>query len=354
MFKTTLRNTRLSIGKLLIDCKPESNKVGIDRIKKIIFIRYDGKIGDYIVSSFVYDQIKKQNPAIQIDIVAAKANGSVIEKDKNIDNLVIIKSKSYVSRIGMALQLRKHRYDVLFDATPGSLRNRDLLFIRLVKASINIGYAKEKYHLFNLNLPAQALPTAIIYQQMMRLLGFESKNIQYLIPENTKASKETDVFLQTLSGKKIIAVNLLGASRSRKFVKENAIVLLKNVLAVYPDYAIVLLTYPQVNSWMKEIMDSLESKQIFSFLGTTSIFHTISIIQKSALVITPDTVAVHIADTYHKPLIAFYSMEKENFVHWKSLQADAVILRYQDNINQVTQEQFEDALKQALVITNFK
>ncbi len=353
MFKKRLKSFRLFIGKLLIDYNSSNTDFKHTSIKKILFVRHDGKIGDYIVSSFVYDQIKKQNPTIHIDIVAAKANEAVIEKDTNINNLFIVNSKSYVTLISMALKLRQNGYDVLFDATPSLLRNRELLFIRIVKASLNIGYCKENYKLFNLNLPIQQAPTAIIYQQMMQLLGFKSNSIQYIIPENRKALKESEAFLETLSKKKIIAVNLLGASRSRKFISDKAISLIKNVLSTFPNHAIVLLTYPQVNNWIKKIIDSIDSKQVVSFYGTTSIFHTASIIKYSSLVITPDTVAVHISDAYNVPLVAFYSMEEGNFIHWRSLQANAVIVRYQDNINQLTEVQLKGALEQSLNNTNF-
>jgi ADP-heptose:LPS heptosyltransferase len=298
----------------------------------------------------VYDQIKKQNPSVQIHIVAGKSNGELIKQDKNIDKLFILKNKSYILRIKMAMQLRKHHYDVLFEANPTTLRNRDLLFIRLVKASINIGYSKENYKLFNLNLTSKKNHTAFIYQQMMQLLGFESNDTTYIIPEDKKASEESSAFLNTLSNKNIIAVNLLGASRSRKFIKENAIVLLNNILSTFPNHTIVLLTYPEVNSWIKEIIDTLQTNRVTSFLGTTSIFHTIAIIKKSSLVITPDTVAVHIADAYDIPLVAFYSMEEENFIYWHSIQPNAVIVRYQYNINQLEEKRFKDSLQQASAI----
>ena len=43
-------------------------------IKKILFLRYDGKIGDYIVTSWVYREIKRQRPDIQIDVVGISKN----------------------------------------------------------------------------------------------------------------------------------------------------------------------------------------------------------------------------------------------------------------------------------------
>ena len=46
-------------------------------IKKILFLRYDGKIGDYIVTSWIYREIKKQRPDIQVDIVGISKNESL-------------------------------------------------------------------------------------------------------------------------------------------------------------------------------------------------------------------------------------------------------------------------------------
>ena len=46
-------------------------------IKKILFLRYDGKIGDYIVTSWIYREIKRQRPDVQIDVVGISKNESL-------------------------------------------------------------------------------------------------------------------------------------------------------------------------------------------------------------------------------------------------------------------------------------
>ena len=45
-----------------------------NKIKKLLFLRYDGKIGDYIITSWIYREIKKQRPDIQIDVVGISKN----------------------------------------------------------------------------------------------------------------------------------------------------------------------------------------------------------------------------------------------------------------------------------------
>jgi|GEM_PF-4222719 len=67
--KFYLKQFRLFIGRVILDRKPskEWHRALLPN-SKILFIRHDGKIGDFFVSSFVYREIKKQMPNIHISI----------------------------------------------------------------------------------------------------------------------------------------------------------------------------------------------------------------------------------------------------------------------------------------------
>ncbi len=59
--KATLRKARLAIGKAILDSK--KTDLTLSKIhNKILFLRHDGKIGDYVVSSFVFREIKNSLP----------------------------------------------------------------------------------------------------------------------------------------------------------------------------------------------------------------------------------------------------------------------------------------------------
>ena len=60
-------------------------------IKKILFLRYDGKIGDYIVTSWVYREIKRQRPDIQIDVVGISKNEKLFLNNKSINKFYKLK-----------------------------------------------------------------------------------------------------------------------------------------------------------------------------------------------------------------------------------------------------------------------
>lgn len=69
-----LQNIRIAIGKQLLDKSViplTDNPLALCPVRKILFLRKDSKIGDMIVSSFVFREIKKNDPSIKIGIVCA-------------------------------------------------------------------------------------------------------------------------------------------------------------------------------------------------------------------------------------------------------------------------------------------
>ncbi|MFP5039543.1 glycosyltransferase family 9 protein [Parasediminibacterium sp. JCM 36343] len=344
MLKRKLKSFRLSLGKWLIDSTGKTIKLDTKTSKKILFVHYDGKIGDYIVSSFAYNELKNQAELFKIDIAGAKGNKEIIEADSNISKLYILQKNSYYHIVKTGLLLKKEKYDVLINPAP-QLRNRDLLFIRLVNSRLNIGYKKESYKIFGLNYLLPASHASNIYAQILTLIGIVPTNTHYILPQNPAKENEAYGFVENICGKKIIAINLFGASRSRKFTKETALLLLDTIKTAFPGYTYVLLTYPAINSIVSEIINEANDPEFCSFQQTTSIFHTIAIIRKAALVVTPDTAIVHISDALDKPLLAFYSDEEDNFVRWHPVGEKAVVVRYISNINNVSFSKVENALK---------
>ena len=51
--KALLRNIRLTLGKMLLDKKVQGQPLPTN--PKIIVLQQDGKIGDYIISSFILE-----------------------------------------------------------------------------------------------------------------------------------------------------------------------------------------------------------------------------------------------------------------------------------------------------------
>ena len=69
-----LQNIRIAIGKQLLDksvAPLTDNPIAVCRVRKILLLRKDSKIGEMIVISSFFREIKKNNPSVKIGIVCA-------------------------------------------------------------------------------------------------------------------------------------------------------------------------------------------------------------------------------------------------------------------------------------------
>lgn len=334
--KNQLRILRLKLGKRLLDyC---SRQAPPSHCEKILFLRQDGKIGDYIVSSFVFREIKKQHPNTHIGVVCTEQNAFLFRQNPYIDQLHLVKKRRILHFIQCGLALRKMHYDAAVDPTV-MLRNRDLLLLRLADPKTCVGYQKTDYRIFSLNVTQNHLHFADIYCQALQLLGFRQINTDYDIPFNADIAQKVRSFLTRNSLHGFIAVNFFGHGSNRRFETEKIRAFL-DYLTQNSRLPILLLTYPQVTEQLKQLAEPYP--KVFIDEKTDNIFYPIEYIRHCSLLISPDTATVHIAAGLNKPLIAFYSGDQQNFAHWHpNNKAETHIIRYHKNINEVQPEQIE-------------
>ena len=124
-----LKALRLKMGKWILDKSSRpNNPKSVEHPKSFLFLRQDGKIGDYIVSSFVFGEIKKFNPLIKL--VSSARNRTLIcfKETITLMRFYLVKKRNILDYIKTALFIRKERYDVVIDPTI-ILRNRGLVAI---------------------------------------------------------------------------------------------------------------------------------------------------------------------------------------------------------------------------------
>lgn len=332
--KQRLRTLRIKLGKLLLDRTFYQDPP--QQYGKILFLRQDGKIGDYIVSSFVFREIKKHNLKAHIGVVCTEQNAFLFRQNPYIDQLHLVKKRNTFSFIQSGLTLRKLQYDAAIDPTV-MLRNRDLLLLRLAKVKTCVGYQKSDYRIFNQNITQHDLHFAEIYRQALQLLGFQQIDTGYDVPLDADVASKVRSFLAQNSLARFIAVNFFGHGSNRRFDPLKIRALL-DYLTANSSLPIILLTYPQVTEQLKRLAEPYPN--VFIDEKTDNIFYPIEYIRHCSLLISPDTATVHIAAGLNKPLIAFYSDDQQNFVHWHpNNRAETHIIRYHKNINEVQPKQ---------------
>ena len=311
IFQDYMRVKRLKIGKYIWDRKEKAKIVEGDNflkdnsIKSILFLRYDGKIGDMIVNSLMFREIKKVYPDIRIGVIARGAAIDIIKDNPNVDKIY----KYYKDRKkikDLALKIKEEKYDLLIDFSE-MLRVNQMMLINLCGARINIGLDRKDWKLFDLSIESgkDFKWTEHItkrYLAYLIKLGLKKENIDISYDIYLEDEKKYEAFFNEIKESKKLILNPYGASKHKSFNIET----LENIITYLKDKDIaIILTY--FGDKYKEL-EFLEKKYKYVYIPKKieSILDTAILIKKSDYVISPDTSIVHIASAFNKKMITVY------------------------------------------------
>lgn len=331
--KSILRKFRLKLGKWLLDKKIQGEP--LPQNPKILVLQQDGKIGDYIVSSFIFRELKKFNPNLQVDVLCSPKNLNLFQENKFVDRCFVLERKKICSYTKMGMKLSKENYDVLINL-PVLLRNRDLWLTRLINAKNNIGYKKENYHLFNFNVSDSGYHFSQVYAEAIKLIGVDFADLTYDIPFQSHQKEEIACFVQQNKLHNAVAINFFGAASSRKFSETKIHEFLRYMKN--ENKTVLLLTYPEVTAKLSHIAKAYEN--VFIYQDTKSIFDTIELLRYVKTVISPDTSIIHIAAGLNKEIIGFYKLsDEENYKHWHPNNKNKThILDFSESVDEILAE----------------
>ena len=311
IFQDYMREKRLKIGKYIWDKKEKTKIIEGDNflkdnnIKSILFLRYDGKIGDMIVNSLMFHEIKKVYPDIKIGVVARGAAVDIIRENPNVDKIYeYYKDRKKIK--DLALKIKEEKYDLLIDFSE-MLRVNQMMLINLCEARINIGLDRKDWKLFDLSIESgrDFKWTEHItkrYLAYLVKLGLKKENIDISYDIYLKNEKKYEAFFNKIKENKKIILNPYGASKHKSFSIET----LENIINYLKDKdTAIILTY--FGDKYKEL-EFLEKKYKYVYIPKKieSILDTAILIKKSDYVISPDTSIVHIASAFNRKMITVY------------------------------------------------
>lgn len=337
--KKRLQKIRLAIGKFFLD-KASTLASIKTQSPKIIVLQQDGKIGDYIVSSFIFRELRRQYPKAQLDVVCSQGNLDLFRANPFINQVYTVNRKQVCTYVKAGKLLAKNHYDYLINL-PVLLRNRDLLLTRLINAKVNVAYQKPHYHIFNHSINEDKLHFSDIYERAIAFCGVKDIDATYDVPFSENSNRKVAEFIQYNQLENAIAINFFGAANSRKFTFENIHLFLNTMRQKFPKKKIILLTYPAVTAALQKIAKDFDN--VFVYAETQNIFDTIAIISHCQTVISPDTSIVHIASGLGKDVIAFYQQDNlSNLTQWHPNSEKAHLLYFKNNVNEVHADLIKD------------
>ncbi|WP_338945096.1 glycosyltransferase family 9 protein [Fusobacterium canifelinum] len=318
IFQDYMREKRLKIGKYIWDRKEKvkitegNNFLEDNNIKSILFLRYDGKIGDMVVNSLMFREIKKVYSDIKIGVVARGAAIDIIKDNPNVDKIYEYhKDRKKIKKL--ALKIKEEKYDLLIDFSE-MLRVNQMMLINLCGARINIGIERENWNLFDISLNVRDFNKHIseLYIKILKFLGINNINSSYDVFSSDYLLEKLD-----LENKKYCVFNPYAASKHRSFSNENIEKISKIILEKDYEKLILIGNEDKIRE-LKKLNISKENK--VKIIETRGMSEVAELIKGANLVISPDTSIVHLARAFDKKMICIYrkelGKEDKNSILW--------------------------------------
>lgn len=292
------RTIRTSFAKLILDKSSASKKVlDISKVQNILFIIHDDRIGDMIVSTMSFREIKKKYPDKKVLVLCGKNGSEILENNPHVDEVLEI-SGEFFKDIKIYRKLRKKGATLLIDFFEFDLRPLHLLSLRLIKPFFLIGFFKSKYNVFDLSIEGDFLSVHVTqrHKAVLKLLGIDKPDTAYDIFLTGKNISEAKDYLDKSSGLKIV-LNPFASSKHRTMSPERVLSLVRLIKSRMP-CTVYILCPPSQNI-------SCQTDGVFVF-KSLSILSAAALIKESDIVISPDTSIIHIASTFKKKTVGLY------------------------------------------------
>lgn len=321
MFKKIKKKFKSFLLKFLYDKKNNSNDKYISNnlisdknINSILFLRYDGKIGDMVTNTVMFKEIKSNFPKIKIGVVTRGGAKDIIVDSPWVDEIYSYEFNNQKEILELADSI-KGKYDLLISFN-NSIKPNELMFISRCNCKYNMGSNKKGWNLFNLSINDNDdfyvndhITTK--YIAYLKKLGIVNCNIKYDIFIKNSLESLTIKYYNTIKNKDsnykgFFILNPYGADKKRTINYSNLEFIIKEINEL--GYATILLYTPSKFDELHNFYLKIKPKFTSLYLPNkiNNIIDSVALIKYADFVITPDTSIVHIASAFNKPSIVIF------------------------------------------------
>jgi ADP-heptose:LPS heptosyltransferase len=187
--------------------------------------------------------------------------------------------------------------------------------------------------------------------KLLTAFGIDSSKVSgYAQPYITEAAfTKADEFLRQLgqpTGRPLrVGYNISTGHASRIWAAEKSEELLKRIRSKFEDSQIIVISVNQDRARGEALISKVGSN-IFQVPPGLSLMEASALVSKLDVLITPDTSHVHIARSFHVPVVGLYCRFQWNYLLWSPYgqPEGAVISGHDGNIFDITVDQVFEAL----------
>jgi len=292
----------------------------IKKAKNILFLRYD-RIGDMVISTPVFRELKLVYPDINIIVLASKDNQGVLANNPYVDKVFTNHKNNLLSDLSLLLKLRKQKLDICVEFDH-SVVPHAIIRLRIIKPKKVISVAKDgRYGLKGEDLKLYDYFTEKTKDSHFRDIWLNTLNPFYIVPKSTKyelfctdqqKQKATD-FLFRFDQKILIGINIKGAVKGKEITLDKLKGICTGLYEATKEVQIILLSSPKTYRNIVELSMNIKLHYVMPGFKTESILDAAALIQNLNLIITPDTSIVHIASAFDVPVLSIHENNRDSY-----------------------------------------
>jgi ADP-heptose:LPS heptosyltransferase len=294
------RFIRVRLARFFLDSEHSKRTLDISKVKSVLFIVCDDRVGDMVVMTMSFREIKKKYPHIKVNVLCSKNSRDIIKYNKNVDGIYEM-SGNFRRDLNLYKKLSRNKGCVAVDFFDMDLKPLHLLALRNIKPYFLIGFHKSQYKIFDKSIDEDFNSLHITHRHnlVLKFLGIDNPSDRYDIFFSQKEIDWAAKLLSNCAKKYRLIINPFASSKHRTFEVSKLVDLIKRIKAV-SDISIFVLCPPNKRLDLGENFDDVY------IIKQASILSVAALIKECDCIITPDTSIVHIASAFDKKTIGLY------------------------------------------------
>lgn len=300
--------------------------------KNILIIRFSS-LGDIILLTPLFREVRKQFPDSTITFLTSTTFESLCRNNPNIDHIIALdRSKGSRELNRVVSVIRNGSYDLILDAH-NSIRSRLLLFKSLklrylFKHHLNVidkrSWKRNLLLLAKINLLKNAISQREAFCNLLcQVTGIRPQEMSTeLFPADKDRDAADTILHQTFHDEKpLIAVGPAASFKGKAWPKDYYLELCKRFID--QGYNVILFGGPgeEEPRWISERI----SGGILDTSGRLTFLQTAALIKKCALTVSNDSAIVHFSEAGRIPVVAIFGPTVQEFGFFPFLKESSVV-----------------------------
>jgi len=295
----------------------------LKKSKRVLILKYD-RIGDMVVTTPIFRELKTAYPDISISVLASEVNKDVIRYNPYIDKIYTNYKNSIFNDLPTLLKLRKKNFDVCIELEHSVIPHA-IFRLKIVNPKKIISIHKDgRYGVKGSELQLYDYFTkkdkknhfGKIWLDTLIFFGITPSSNKYDIFLSDVERDRAKSFIFAMSNKIKIGVNIEGSFPEKSIQEKELEQICRGLYHHYSNVMIVILASPRTISKKKKMITELGLDFVIPSYTTETIVDVAALVEQLDLIITPDTSIVHIASSFDKPVVSIHENNKDSFRLW--------------------------------------